>query len=126
MSGKYSLKVKTHFDAAHYLLHYVGKCSRTHGHRWDVEVELVGSELEACNLLIDFSHVKDILKQCLEDLDHYVLNETLLEADVSAEFLAKLLYPRLVAYLESPAITLKALTIWESPECSVTYTERND
>ncbi len=34
----YTLKVKSHFDAAHRIRDYKGKCSRTHGHRWDVEV----------------------------------------------------------------------------------------
>ncbi|HJJ43606.1 MAG TPA: 6-carboxytetrahydropterin synthase, partial [Methanocorpusculum sp.] len=25
---------ETHFDASHRLMHYEGKCSRLHGHRW--------------------------------------------------------------------------------------------
>ena len=34
----YELRVKDHFDAAHYIADYKGKCHRMHGHRWEVEV----------------------------------------------------------------------------------------
>ena len=31
------LNVKAHYDAAHFLRNYKGKCEKLHGHRYDVE-----------------------------------------------------------------------------------------
>jgi 6-pyruvoyltetrahydropterin/6-carboxytetrahydropterin synthase len=49
----YRLQVKTHFDAAHRLVDYNGKCNRLHGHRWDVEVGVQGPTLDDRNMLVD-------------------------------------------------------------------------
>ncbi|KKL04030.1 hypothetical protein LCGC14_2620190, partial [marine sediment metagenome] len=57
----YTLKVKTHFDAAHYIKDYQGKCSREHGHRWIIELFLAGNNLDNLNMLVDFGEVKDVL-----------------------------------------------------------------
>ncbi len=32
------LQYRFHFDAAHQLPNYSGKCANLHGHRWEVEV----------------------------------------------------------------------------------------
>lgn len=123
----YRLQVKSHFDAAHYLTHYPGKCSRMHGHRWDVEVCIQGRELsEIGNMLIDFSVVKKLLKDRLELLDHYILNERLHEFDPTAEFLAEWLFEHFNTDLHnlmegSTDIELVRVCIWESPGCCVKY-----
>ena len=39
---KVYLVYHTHFDAAHYLRNYKGKCANTHGHRWEVLVKISG------------------------------------------------------------------------------------
>jgi len=119
----YTLTVKSHFDAAHYIKDYKGKCSRLHGHRWDVEVVYGGSKLDTRNILVDFKTVKDFLEDTLEHfLDHYFLNEVLDEPNVTAEYLAKWLYDKL-STVEILGGSLISLTIWESPDCSVTYTK---
>lgn len=68
------LKFKTHFDAAHWLRDYVGKCANTHGHRWHVIVTIAGEKesLSKAGLLIDFKKLKDIVKDLLPD--HECLN----------------------------------------------------
>ncbi len=124
----YQLKVKDHFDAAHFIKDYPGKCSRMHGHRWDVEVCLQGGTLGKLNMLIDFVVVKEIMKSLLGKLDHYVLNEQLHEENLTAEFLAKEIYKEFEYKLsrvgdEPAGVGLKSVTIWESPECMVMYTE---
>ena len=124
----YKLRVKTHFDAAHYIKDYEGKCSKEHGHRWEVEVALEGGRLDGRNMLIDFAEVKAALKDLLDNcLDHCQLNESLSEKNVTAEFLAKWLWGRFRE--ESPKwykldygmVKLTRVTIWESPDCCVEY-----
>lgn len=118
----YRLRVKTHFDAAHYIRDYQGKCSREHGHRWEVEVEVEGRELHGANMLIDFVLVKDALKALLDEkLDHYQLNEVLCEANVTAEFLAKWIYDRMLRIEYEKGLRLARVTVWESPDCCVEY-----
>ena len=113
----YELKVKTHFDAAHQIRDYNGKCSRMHGHRWEVEVRIKGHDLDKTNILIDFSEVKKHLSFITENLDHYIINDRLSEPNVTAEFLAKSVFYGLVETYPG----LMSVTVWESPECSVTY-----
>ena len=36
----YTVSVQAHYDAAHFLRHYKGKCERLHGHRYVVEAAL--------------------------------------------------------------------------------------
>ena len=36
----YTVSVQAHYDAAHFLRNYKGKCERLHGHRYIVEVAL--------------------------------------------------------------------------------------
>jgi len=128
----YRLQVKDHFDAAHYLKGYAGKCNREHGHRWDIEVCLEGNGLDKINMLIDFSIVKKIMKSLLDKLDHYQLNEQLHEDNVTAEYLAKWFYDSFESEFamyplsngEVPSlkgIRLARVTVWESPECCVKY-----
>ena len=119
----YHLMASSHFDAAHRIEDYQGKCSREHGHRWGVTVELQGNELDDMNILIDFSLVKARLKEIIDThLDHYQLNDTLAESNVTAEFLAKWLYENLSDY-DLGGVELMSVTISESPDCSVRYSE---
>jgi len=117
----YTLRVKSHFDAAHYIKDYVGKCSREHGHRWVVEVAVAGKELNGMNMLIDFGAVKAPLERLLERLDHYQLNRELQEENLTAEFLVKWIYDRFWPQVDGTGLELESVTVWESPDCSVEY-----
>jgi len=135
----YKLIVRTHFDAAHHIQDYLGKCSREHGHRWNVDAVLEGSELDELNMLIDFVEVKLALGKIVDEcLDHYNLNKTLKEHNVTAEFLSKYVFGRLYnvfKYAHTPPINhrildavkrgvkLISITIWESLDCGVEYKE---
>jgi 6-pyruvoyltetrahydropterin/6-carboxytetrahydropterin synthase len=112
----YIMIVQDHFDAAHYLRDYQGKCQREHGHRWTIEVGIRGKKLDNLNMLVDFTTVKKELKEVLDKLDHYQLNEVLSEPHPTAEFLAEWIYNQLKWY------GLMYVRVWESyPECSVQY-----
>jgi len=115
----YTLRVKTHFDAAHRLTSYDGKCNREHGHRWEVEVALAGKTLQPGNMLIDFGEVKSDLNNFIDIyLDHHQLNLSLSEDDPTAEFLAKWIYDKMKPVCQG----LVSVRVWESPDCSVEYT----
>ena len=132
MKDRFRLQVKDHFDAAHYLKGYEGKCNREHGHRWDVEVVIEGSRLDSINMLIDFSFVKKTMKLILDELDHYQLNEQLEEDNPTAEYLARWFYRRFATKLDMEVkllgveMHLERVTIWESPECCIKYYEVED
>ena len=123
----YSLSIKTHFDAAHYIRDYEGKCARLHGHRWDVELLFQGKKLQSNNILLDFSVLKSYLKKLVDDkLDHYCLNETLNEENVTAEFLAAYVFKMVDDCIfhkvaEAVELRLALVRVWESPDCYVQY-----
>jgi 6-pyruvoyltetrahydropterin/6-carboxytetrahydropterin synthase len=69
---------KFHFDAAHWLPDYIGKCQHLHGHRWTVEVGIYGEVGQASGMVIDFSVLKEIVQNTIIDkLDHSCLNDIL-------------------------------------------------
>ena len=125
----YELKVKSHFDAAHFIKGYPGKCARMHGHRWEVEVVLEGSELGELNMLIDFGVIKQAMKEIIDgNLDHWNLNKTLDEPCVTAEYIAKFFFEEIVRKMdevvnEPASVRVVRTCIWESPDCGVVYYE---
>jgi 6-pyruvoyltetrahydropterin/6-carboxytetrahydropterin synthase len=75
----YLIKVEYHFDSAHFLAGYAGKCANIHGHRWVAEVE-VGSDTlieegPKRGMVVDFSDLKKDLKALLEIYDHALIIE---------------------------------------------------
>lgn len=117
----YELRVKQAFDAAHYIKDYQGKCSREHGHRWTVQVCLQGQKLDKRNILVDFKQVKDAMNRVIDQyLDHYQLNETLGQDNLTAEYLAEW-FCRQMQVGNSKDVQVVSVEIWESPECSVKY-----
>src|SRR5512141_2157946 len=67
--------VQAHYDSAHFLRHYHGKCERMHGHRYVVEVALGTAQLDEAGISFDFVAVKRELRALAEYLDHQNLNE---------------------------------------------------
>lgn len=62
-------------SAAHSLkLSYRSKCENLHGHNWIITVYCRSKELNADGMVVDFSHIKQVVK---EQLDHHNLNEVL-------------------------------------------------
>lgn len=119
----YRLRVRGTFDAAHYIRDYEGKCSREHGHRWTVEVRLKGGKLDDRNILVDFKDVKDAMNFVIDQhLDHYQLNDSLGEPNLTAEFLAKWFFQQMTARAIR-GVRVESVEVWESPECSVEYGE---
>lgn len=122
----YALGVRSHFDAAHHIRDYVGKCSREHGHRWSVELVVEGSSLDGLGMLVDFKNVKDVLEHVIElHLDHYQLNDSLGEPNLTAEFLARWLFGQMKARVVG-GVRVASVTVWESPDCRAIYSEDDE
>lgn len=62
VSGAHSLK-----------LSYDSKCSNLHGHNWLITVTCEAEELNADGMVVDFTHIKEIVMS----LDHANVNEVL-------------------------------------------------
>lgn len=118
----YELTVKSHFDAAHALYGYPGVCYRLHGHTWDVEVTVVGTELDELGILYDFKLLKDDLNKVLEQFDHRYLNEVepFTEVSPTAENISRLIYERM-AQTVAPCVRVAEVTVWESPVAKLVY-----
>jgi len=113
----YTLRVREHFDAAHHLVGYEGKCARIHGHRWSVEVEVASERLDDVGLLVDFGRLREVLRSILPD--HLDVNEVYADLSPTAENLARAFYAQMKARVRGTV----AVTVWETPECGCRYEE---
>ena len=123
----YTLTVEWAFEAAHRVAGYPGKCDRLHGHNWVVEATVKGTELDELGMLVDFKVIKKALKNTLERFDHRYLNELAPFKEglnPTAENLSRIIFEELE---ESEVFQrdsqLAAVTVFESPKSSVTYTK---
>lgn len=71
----YYIKKRFEISAAHRLeLNYESKCTRLHGHNWIVTVECRAEELDENGMVVDFTHVKEMV---MDRLDHSVINDVI-------------------------------------------------
>ena len=71
----YQIAVEQHFDAAHALRGYKGKCEELHGHRFKAVVKIQTDKLDEIGLAYDFTVLKKHLNDILDRFDHTFLNE---------------------------------------------------
>ena len=75
----YELTTEWHFDSAHFLTDYYGKCENLHGHRWKVVATLAQDELQAegtmKDMVVDFGVFKKDVRSVVDELDHTFLVE---------------------------------------------------
>ena len=122
----YELTVRSAFEAAHFIKGYAGKCSRLHGHNWNIEAVVRGDKLDELGMLIDFKVLKSELNKVLEELDHRFLNElkSFAAENPTAENLARKIFERLAASeIFNGATKLYAVKVFETPNSCVTYYE---
>ena len=119
----YQLTVEAHFDAAHALRGYHGKCENLHGHRFRVLARVRARKLDEIGLAYDFTELKANLNQVLVRLDHSNLSEVP-PFDVlnpSSENLAAVIFNDLARALAQAPVTLYSVEVWESPESGAEY-----
>jgi 6-pyruvoyltetrahydropterin/6-carboxytetrahydropterin synthase len=125
MSGVFEVHVKTHFSAAHSLKGYPGDCARMHGHNWIIEVFVRCKQLDEIGIGIDFKDIKHAVKDVLEGLDHFNLNElpAFRGVNPSSENIAKFLYEELGEKLNSDVVKVSKVRVCETPVTGACYWE---
>ena len=119
--------VQAHYDSAHYLRHYKGKCERMHGHRYVVEVALATEQLDRAGIAFDFVDVKRELRAIADYLDHENLNELppFDQLEPSAEEQARWIYQELERKLpERMRAAVLYVKVWETPTQWAMYSEK--
>jgi len=117
----FEVSVQEHFDAAHYLRGYRGKCENLHGHRYQVMVMVRASELDEIGLAFDFAELKRHLREILGRFDHTCLNDVppFDRINPSSENIAATIYSELEGRVAG--ISIYSVRVCESPEACVTY-----
>ncbi len=119
----YKICVEDHFDAAHALRGYKGKCEMLHGHRFRVVVKVSTSKLDDIGLAYDFTELKAKLNTILERFDHTTLSDIppFDKINPSSENIASTIYNELKTTLKEAPVELAAVEVWESPNSGVEY-----
>jgi 6-pyruvoyltetrahydropterin/6-carboxytetrahydropterin synthase len=119
--------VQAHYDSAHFLRNYHGKCEKLHGHRYVVELALQTDALNESGIAFDFVDIKKHLRDLANRLDHENINE-LPPFDViepSAENQARYFYDELKRLLpDDMARAVLYTKVWETPTQWAMYSER--
>lgn len=107
-------------EAAHFLPGYDGKCFFTHGHRYELTVEVTRRVDTYTGMVIDFHKLKDILQNHVDaKLDHEILNNYLVNP--TSENLIVYIWLSLSPYLKG----LSKLTLNESRDNRIILTKEN-
>jgi 6-pyruvoyltetrahydropterin/6-carboxytetrahydropterin synthase len=126
MPGKYTVRVEARFESAHYLREYRGISEPLHGHSYKVEADLAGRSggVDQDAIAVDFVSAKRKLEQLAKKLDYACINDVppFTEINPSAENIAEWFARELQTAVEDEDAVVVAVTIWEGPVNSVTYT----
>ena len=119
----YQISVEQHFDAAHFLRGYQGKCEALHGHRFRVVVKIEAPKLDEIGLAYDFTVLKQHLADIIPGFDHICLNDVspFDKINPSSENIAATIYNELQTRLAGAPVSLSCVEVWESPQTGVTY-----
>lgn len=117
------------FDAAHFIDGYDGKCGRMHGHTYKVHITAKSHKLNPSKYLDTPDMVCDFkeLKWAAADgkkggLDHTVLNESI-PVPTTAERIAEYIHKETKSKI--PADIILKVTVWETENSWVEYTDEN-
>jgi len=119
----YEISVERHFDAAHALRGYQGKCEALHGHRFKVVARVTAAVLDNIGLAYDFTELKQHLDDVLSRFDHTCLNEVppFDKINPSSENIAATVYEELQRKLAGTPVAMSTVEVWESPDTWITY-----
>ncbi|HEV7242121.1 MAG TPA: 6-carboxytetrahydropterin synthase [Thermoanaerobaculia bacterium] len=125
MPGKYTVRVEARFESAHYLREYRGISEPLHGHSYRVEADLEGrgGGVDQDAIAVDFVSAKRKLEQLAKRLDYGCINDVapFTEINPSAENIAEWFARELQTAVADEDAIVVAVTIWEGPVNSVTY-----
>lgn len=119
----YQVSIEQHFDAAHFLRGYRGKCEALHGHRFRVVVRVKAAKVDDIGLAYDFVELKRQLGDIISRFDHTCLNDVppFDKINPSSENIASTIYNELQPKLAGAPVSLACVEVWESPQSGVAY-----
>jgi 6-pyruvoyltetrahydropterin/6-carboxytetrahydropterin synthase len=119
----YEITVEQHFDAAHYLRGYEGKCEALHGHRFIVHVTLQAAKLDKVGMAYDFTLLKKQLGEIVGGFDHSCLNDAAPfdKINPSSENIATTVYKKLKQKLGKAPVKITRVEIRETPQNRAVY-----
>ncbi|MDP2689615.1 MAG: 6-carboxytetrahydropterin synthase QueD [Deltaproteobacteria bacterium] len=119
----YELTIKSTFSSAHNLRGYEGACENLHGHNWKVEVSVRAEALDPIGMVMDFKKLKAEARKTLSKLDHRYLNEVppFDSENATAENLARFIFTEISGALNSGAVRVSKVVVWESDDASAAY-----
>ncbi len=119
----YQVSVEQHFDAAHFLRGYRGKCETVHGHSFRVVVKIRASGVDDIGIAYDFTDLKRHLGDIVARFDHTSLNDVppFDKINPSSENIAATIYNELKPKLAGAPVSLVSVEVWESPRQGVAY-----
>lgn len=120
----FTLKITTHFAAAHQLRMVGEKCENLHGHNWHIEVCVAGDKLNAAGVLMDFGDLKRDVAGIIKTLDHKFLNELPAfgnPSQPSSENIAVYIAEALDPLLADSPVRVNHVTAWESENARARY-----
>ncbi len=125
----FEITVQAGFSSGHYLREYHGKCENPHGHNYRVLVTLIGEQLDASGLLLDFKELKHVLRPTVDYLDHQMINdlEPFNTVNPSAENLAKYFFDNTANQLDALTagrVRVKDCTVYETDTSFAKYYEQ--
>jgi 6-pyruvoyltetrahydropterin/6-carboxytetrahydropterin synthase len=125
MPGIFEVYIETHFSAAHALRGYPGDCARLHGPNWIIQVYVRCRELDDIGIGIDFRVIKENVKDVLQGLDHFNMNElpAFQEDNPTSENIAKYLYRELSKRIDSDQVKVSKVKVSETPNAGAFYWE---
>ena len=130
----YSVTKKIDFCYGHRLLDYEGVCRHPHGHNAVAEVEIQTEQLDARNMVTDFTDIKQIVKGWIDrELDHKMilrhddplveplerLGEPIFKIDSNptVERIAKLIFDM----ARDQGLPVAGVRVWETPTSFAEY-----
>ncbi len=118
----YLVSVEDHFEAAHFLRGYRGKCEKLHGHRYKVVARIEMKRLDKNGMAYDFTSLKKQLAEIIDRYDHRCLNDIspFDKDNPTAENIAFTIYSELLPLIHKKA-NLDSVEVWESPESCAVY-----
>ena len=119
----YEISVEKHFDAAHFLRGYKGKCEALHGHRFRVVARVRATKLNEIDIAYDFAELKQHLDDILTSFDHTLIDDVppFDKINASSENVAATIYHQLQEKLAAAPVSLSSVEVWESPLTGVSY-----
>ena len=125
---QFELNKDFNFSAAHYIpFEEAGKCIRTHGHTYYVNLTIAGNTLDKCGFLVNF---RDLKKLVHEQFDHYLLNDlpAFKDKSTSTEIVAQTIYHIIQKELNQRENQPKCVQVYlrETPSSYVVYRPKED